>query len=108
MNSGLKRISYTMPFTCQLTLPPHNGSPIAAKLESWRRQPFAILEQGDAIADITIEDMKHLLCASFPCGLSAIIPSVGDSIKTGDRVAVCIAEGEEISYGRDYLFIRAA
>jgi hypothetical protein len=97
-----------MPFVCQLTLPPYGGSPIEAKLESWTSQPLALLETGDTVAHILIAGHRHLLCVAFPCGLSALIAKVGDTLKTGDRVAACIAEGEEIAYGQDYLFIRAA
>ncbi len=97
-----------MPFVCQLTLPSHNGTPVEAKLDSWACQPLALLETGDTVAHIMIAGRPYLLCVAFPCGLSALIAKVGDALKTGDRVAACIAEGEEIAYGQDYLFIRVA
>jgi pyruvate/2-oxoglutarate dehydrogenase complex dihydrolipoamide acyltransferase (E2) component len=66
-----------------------------------------MLEKGDVIAEITIGGVAHSLCVNFPCGLSALVAPEGNTIKTGERVAVCAAEGEDISYGKDYLYIRA-
>lgn len=66
-----------------------------------------MLEKHDAIAQITIEGQPYTLCVNFPCGLSSLIVQAGDTVKTGDRIAVCVSEGEDIPYGRDYLFIRA-
>jgi len=95
-----------MPFSCQLKLPLFNGSLVEATFLSWKEENFGMLEKGDTIAKIIISNEPHDLCVNFPCGfISKKVPQ-GATVKTGDLIAGCGADGESILYGQDYLFIR--
>jgi pyruvate/2-oxoglutarate dehydrogenase complex dihydrolipoamide acyltransferase (E2) component len=96
-----------MPFSHQLKLPPLNGSHVTARLDGWRQEPLAFVDRGDPIAEISIGDTAYSLCIDFACGLSSLIAHPGDLVKTGDVVAACAAEGEDLPYGRESLVIRA-
>jgi pyruvate/2-oxoglutarate dehydrogenase complex dihydrolipoamide acyltransferase (E2) component len=95
-----------MPFSHQLKLPPLKGSPVTARLDGWRQKPLAFLERGDPIADISVGATAYTLCVDFPCGLSSLIAHPGDLVKTGDVLAACAAEGEDLPYNRESLIIR--
>ena len=95
-----------MPFSHQLRFPPLNGAPVTARLDSWRQQLSAFLERGDPIADISIEGRAHMLCVDFPCVFSAAIAQPGDVLYTGDVIAACAAEGEDLPYRRESLVIQ--
>ena len=97
-----------MPFSHQLKFPSRYGSPVAARLEQWRRKPSDFLERGDVLAEISIEGVAHLLCIDFPCLLSSLIAKAGDILRTGDHIGACAAEGEDLPYHRESLVIRAA
>jgi pyruvate/2-oxoglutarate dehydrogenase complex dihydrolipoamide acyltransferase (E2) component len=97
-----------MPFSCKLTVPSYNDSPIDGRLDSWLKKPTVMLQRGDAIAEITIDSIRYFLCVDFPCALGGLQVQAGDPIKTGDLVATCGADGESIPYGRDYCVVRPA
>jgi pyruvate/2-oxoglutarate dehydrogenase complex dihydrolipoamide acyltransferase (E2) component len=95
-----------MPFSHQLRFPSLNGASVTARLDRWRQQPFAFLNRGDPIADISIEGKAHTLCVDFPCGFSAAIAQPGNVVHTGDIIATCAAEGEDLPYRRESVVIR--
>ena len=95
-----------MPFSHQLRFPSLNGASVTARLDSWRQQPSAFLKRGDPIADISIEGTPHMLCVDFPCAFSAAIAQPGDVVHTGDVIAGCAAEGEDLPYRRESLVIQ--
>ena len=72
-----------MPFSHQLKFPSYNGSPVAARLEQWRKKPSDFLERGDVLAEISIDGSAHLLCIDFSCLLSSLIAKTGDLLRTG-------------------------
>ena len=95
-----------MPFSHQLKLPALNGSPVTARLGRWLQKPLAFLEQGDRIADISIDDVAYTLCVDFPCAFSSAIAQPGEVVHTGDVIAACAAEGEDLPYRRDSMVIQ--
>jgi pyruvate/2-oxoglutarate dehydrogenase complex dihydrolipoamide acyltransferase (E2) component len=95
-----------MPFSYQLKLPPLHGSAVTARLDKWRQQPLAFLERGDPLADISIDGTAYTLCVDFPCAFSSVIAHPGDVVSTGDVIAACAAEGEDLPYRREALIIR--
>jgi pyruvate/2-oxoglutarate dehydrogenase complex dihydrolipoamide acyltransferase (E2) component len=95
-----------MPFSYQLKFPPLNGSEVTARLEKWRQQPLAFLERGDPLADISIDGIAYVLCVDFPCAFSAAIAQSGDLVHTGEVIAACAAEGEDLPYRRESLIIQ--
>lgn len=64
----------------------------------WLHVPLTFLKTGDAIAELTITGQRYLACVSFPCGLSALVAKPGETLRSGDRLAACAAEGEDIDY----------
>jgi pyruvate/2-oxoglutarate dehydrogenase complex dihydrolipoamide acyltransferase (E2) component len=96
-----------MPFSHQLKFPPLNNSAVTARLDGWRQKPLAFLERGDPLADISIEGTAYTLCVDFPCAFSSVIAHPGDVVNTGDVIAACAAEGEDLPYSRESLVIRA-
>jgi pyruvate/2-oxoglutarate dehydrogenase complex dihydrolipoamide acyltransferase (E2) component len=97
-----------MPFSHQLKFPSYNGSPVAARLEQWRKKPSDFLERGDVLAEISIDGSAHLLCIDFSCLLSSLIAKTGDLLPTGDHLDACAAEGEDLPYHRESLVIHVA
>jgi len=95
-----------MPFSHQLRFPSLNGVSVTARLDSWRQQPFTFLKRGDPIADISIEGKAHLLCVDFRCAFSAAIAQSGNVVHTGDIIATCAAEGEDLPYRRESVIIQ--
>jgi hypothetical protein len=77
-------------------------------MESWEREPFVMLERGECIARISIGGVPHFLRLNFPCVLSALLVREGALVRPGEPLAICLAEGDEISCGEYYLSIRAA
>jgi hypothetical protein len=67
----------------------------------WRQKPLAFLERGDPIADISIDNTAHTLCFDFLCALSSVIARVGDVVNTGDVIAACAAEEQDLPYRRE-------
>ena len=95
-----------MPFSHQLRFPPLNGSAVTARLDGWRQKPLAFLERGDPLADISIEGTAYALCVDFLCAFSSVIANPGDVVSTGDVIAACAAEGEDLPYRREALVIQ--
>ena len=56
---------------------------------------------GDPIVDISIDVTAHTLCFDFLCVLSSVIAHAGDVVNTGDVIAACAAEGEDLPCPRD-------
>jgi pyruvate/2-oxoglutarate dehydrogenase complex dihydrolipoamide acyltransferase (E2) component len=96
-----------MPFSHQLKLPSLNGSTVTARLDEWRQEPLAFLERGEPLADISIDGIAYSLCVDFPCAFSSVIAHPGDVVNTGDVIAACAAEGEDLPNRRESLVIRA-
>jgi len=95
-----------MPFSHQLKFPSLNGASVTARLDSWRQKPSAFLERGDPVADISIEGTAYILCVDFPCAFSSVVAHPGAVVRTGDVVAACAAEGEDLPYRRESLVIQ--
>jgi hypothetical protein len=95
-----------MPFLHQLRLPPLNGAPVSARLDSWRQEPSAFLERGDPIANISIDGTAYNLSVDFPCTLSRLIAQPGDRVNTGDVIAACETELEYREDHRESLVIQ--
>jgi pyruvate/2-oxoglutarate dehydrogenase complex dihydrolipoamide acyltransferase (E2) component len=95
-----------MPFSHQLKFPPLNGSVVKARIDAWRQKPLAFLERGDPIADISIDGTAYTLSVDFPCALSSVIAQPGHLVSTGDVIAACAAEGEDLPYRRESLVIQ--
>ena len=87
-----------MPFVCQLTVPQLDGYDVEAALTRWLHVPVTLLKTGDAVAELRIAGRRYLACVGFPCGLSALIAKPGEPLRSGDRLAACVAEGDEIDY----------
>jgi hypothetical protein len=96
-----------MPFSHQLKFPTLNGSSVTARLDGWRHKPLAFLERGDLVADISIDGTAYALCVDFPCAFSSVVAQPGDIVNTGDVIAACAAEGENLPYRRESLVIQA-
>jgi hypothetical protein len=64
----------------------------------WLHVPLTLLKTGDAIAELTIAGRRYLACVSFPCGLSALVAKPGETLRSGDRLAACATEGEDLDY----------
>ena len=96
-----------MPFSHQLQLPALHGSSVTARLDGWRQKPLAFLERGDSIADISIDGTAYILCVDFRCAFSSVIAHAGDTVKTGEVIAACAAEGEDIPHDRESLVIQS-
>jgi pyruvate/2-oxoglutarate dehydrogenase complex dihydrolipoamide acyltransferase (E2) component len=97
-----------MRFAHQLIFPPLDGSPVTACLERWRRKPSDLVECGDIIADLSVDGAAHFLRLDFPCMLSSLPLQPGATLKTGDWVGACAAEGEDLPYNRESLLIQKA
>jgi pyruvate/2-oxoglutarate dehydrogenase complex dihydrolipoamide acyltransferase (E2) component len=95
-----------MPFSHQLKFPTLNGSSVRARLDGWRQKPLAFLERGDSIANISIDGAAYTLCVDFPCALSSLMARPGDIVNTGNIIAACAAEGEDLPYHRESLVIQ--
>jgi pyruvate/2-oxoglutarate dehydrogenase complex dihydrolipoamide acyltransferase (E2) component len=96
-----------MPFSHQLKFPTLNSSSVRARLDGWRQKPLAFLERGDPIADISIDGTAYTLRVDFPCALSSFMARPGDIVNTGDVIAACAAEGEDLPHHRESLVIQA-
>ncbi len=96
-----------MPFSHKLKFPKLNGASVTARLEGWHQKPLASLERGDPIADISIDGTAYMLSVDFPCALSSLMARPGDIMNTGDVIAACAAEGEDLPYHRESLVIQA-
>jgi pyruvate/2-oxoglutarate dehydrogenase complex dihydrolipoamide acyltransferase (E2) component len=95
-----------MPFSHELKFPTLNGSSVKARLDNWRHNPVAFLERGDPIANISIDGTDYTLRVDFPCAFSSVIARPGDMVSTGDVIAACAAEGEDLPYHRESLVIQ--
>jgi len=95
-----------MSFSHQLKFPPLNGSVVKARIDAWRQKPLAFLERGDPIADVSIDGRAYSLCVDFPCAFSSVSRQPGDVVNTGDVIAACAAEGEDLPCRRESLMIQ--
>ena len=64
-----------------------------------------MVNAGDVIARIEIAGEPHSVCVAFPCYLTKY-SRLGSTFKTGDLIATCGADDENIPDDRDYVVVR--